>query len=79
MPSYCFVLAGEWMSGEGMMVLSTQAVCLLLRRMTTPEDHDRLFLNMLRFATLLCEGDSYVRVGLVQGAGSIAAWEGLIR
>jgi hypothetical protein len=76
-PKYCFVLAGRWRTGA-MTILRKQAVCLLVRRMTTDADHSRLFENVLTFKTLLCEGDSYVRVGLVRGAGSVAAWEAAV-
>lgn len=73
--TYSLVLAAQWRSGDGMTMVAEQALCLLVRRMCQPEDHDTLFMTLLTFRTLINMGDSYVRVGLVRGAGSINAWK----
>jgi hypothetical protein len=75
--SYCFILAGRWTSVEDFMTVSSQAVCLLVRRMVMPrvysEDGVLLYRASFIFKERTLGRDKYRRVGLVRGAGSIQA------
>jgi len=86
--SYVFILAGRWV-GQGLTIKCMQGVCIIARRMT--EDHEPLFAAARTFRSgygdqagetiqLFDEfppqtTNSYQRIGLVRGAGSIDAWK----
>ena len=83
--SYVFILAGRWV-GQGMTIACMQAVCLVARRMpremepflaVAREFQRRMSGNQNPFADVRSPNitNSYERVGLVRGAGSLEAWE----
>jgi hypothetical protein len=76
---YALVLAGRWRSPEGITVVADQAVCLLVRQLSTEEDHQRVFESVLLSAKLMSMADTFYRIGLVRGAGSIDAWTTNVR
>ena len=70
--SYVFILAAR-RRGRGMTIVSMQAVCLLARRMTRAEDIPLLQLSARQGLDVTPE-NSFQRVGMVRGAGSMDCW-----
>ncbi len=71
--SYSFILVAR-RRGHGMTIVSMQGVCLLARRMTRLEDLPLLGLSV-RQGLDVTPDNSFQRVGLVRGAGSMQSWE----
>lgn len=93
---YWFILVGKWKDIGGWTPAQLQAVCILTREMTSPEDKMLVKQAYLSFCLgIIRRGENdfklsikdardradeavnlhLARVGLVQGAGSIEAWE----
>ncbi len=72
--SYCFVLAGKWKSREGTTVVSSEAVCLLVRQIKKNLYRRPADSRPISFS----DGKAYQRVGIVRHAGSINAWEAAV-
>jgi hypothetical protein len=83
--SYVFILAGRWV-GQGMTIACMQAVCIVARRMpkemepylAAAREFQRRMSGRQNESTNVVSPNitnSYERVGLVRGAGSLKAWE----
>lgn len=78
--NYALILAGEW-KGQGLTILSMQCVCILARQIQSEEfigfintSFERLGLTEESIQVPPSVENSYTRVGLVRGAGSLEAW-----
>ncbi len=82
--SYAFILVGTW-KPMSISILCMETLCLLVRRMTKPQDIPQVELAARHPSELewseehpdlkVKPEDSFVRVGLVRGPGSQKAWE----
>jgi hypothetical protein len=77
---YALVFAGEW-KGQGFTIVSMQCVCILVRLIESEAftalvnvAYERVGLTEEQIPFAPSVDNSYTRVGLVRGAGSLDAW-----